>query len=193
MKTSAKKTMKPNRLLLEYRCSKDNRLGLPTKGSAGCKVIRYTEEDDMTTRDGLDKAMLDLVIWGGHGNIALWASIPCTGGSAWQYLNEVMYERTGNQRALRRLKGLRTIFAKLWTNFEILATAVIKREGVVVIEWPSSCRYWKDPRVQKFLRQHMFNKTHIHGCAYGLTAPCGTPIKKPWTLASNDDVVLSRM
>ena len=51
----------------------------------------------------------------------------------------------------------------------------------------------EDPRVQCFLQDHKFEKTQIHGCAYGPKAPCGTPVTKPWTLASNDITILERM
>ena len=113
MTVSAAKTAGVNRLLMEFCCSKGSKLGQATKASAGCKILRYTEEDDMTTPSGIKKAFSDLRGWTGQGDMALWSAIPCTGGSSWQYVNEVMYERTGNENALKRLKGLRSIFWKL--------------------------------------------------------------------------------
>eukprot|EP00959_Pyramimonas_sp_CCMP1952_P381919 8003202-Pyramimonas_sp.AAC.1 len=32
---------------------------------------------------------------------ALWISMPCTGGSPWQYVNEAMYYRSGNEKLSR--------------------------------------------------------------------------------------------
>ena len=93
---------------------------------------------------------------------------------------------------MKRLRGLQSIFSQLWKHFETVAEAVLQKEGVVVIEWPTSCRYWKDPRVQRFLHENGFDKAQIHGCAYRLAAPCGAPVKKPWALASNDAAILEK-
>ena len=114
MKASAKKTAECNRLLMEFCCVRDSKLGQMSKASAGCKTIRYTEEEDMTSDNGLQKALADLKGWKGRGNVALWSSIPCTGGSSWQYVNEVIYGRTGNDRAMKRVRGLQSVFSQLW-------------------------------------------------------------------------------
>ena len=53
------------------------------------------------------------------------------------------------------------------------------------IEWPQNCRYWKLPRVVKFLDEFSLNCYHFHGCMLGTTDDEGTPIKKPWTLATS--------
>ena len=93
--------------------------------------------------------------------------MPCTGGSPWQYVNEALYYRTGNHRALRRLRGVRTDFRYLFQNFMVLARAVAKTGGTVCLEWPTQCAYWRDPQVKDFMRELEFSKTQLHGCAYG--------------------------
>ena len=100
--------------------------------------------------------------------ITLWASIPCTGGSSWQYINELFYYKTGNKKALKRLRGLRTLFRRLWLNFVIIAKEVIKTGGNICIEWPLRCLYWKDPHVNQFVEQCSLDSATGHGCAYGL-------------------------
>ncbi len=168
-----------NRMIMEYCCSANSLLGRHTDASATCCRKRYTETEDMRKTSGLKIALSDSRHWRGNGNVLLWSSIPCTGGSPWQYVNEARHLRTGDKEALEKLENLRSEFALFWKNFEVLAEEVIRRKGFVAIEWPSACSYWKDPRVRMFLLKHGFTKIQIHGCAYGLRAPCGTPIKKP--------------
>ena len=118
-------------------------------------------------------------------HIILWASIPCTGGSPWQYVNEAMYYRNGDQKALRRLKGHRTLFRKLFWTFRRLANEVLKLGGTVCTEWPTPCQYWRDPEVKKFMTENNMMKANLHGCAYGLKNSKGKYMKKPWSIASN--------
>ena len=50
-----------------------------------CTVVRLTEEQDMTTKSGYEYAMDKIREYEGC-HISLWGSIPCTGGSPWQYV-----------------------------------------------------------------------------------------------------------
>eukprot|EP00959_Pyramimonas_sp_CCMP1952_P326135 6826566-Pyramimonas_sp.AAC.1 len=72
--------------------------------------------------------------------------MPCTGGPPWQYVNEAHYFCIGNLRAMRRLHGIRTGFRYLFWNFGEIAPAVRQAGGVVCIEWPTQCNYWRDPQ-----------------------------------------------
>ena len=156
------------RLVMEYCCSPESKLGNPSNfADNNCKVIRYTEEDDMRTDAGKCKALSDIKAFKGK-HISLWSSIPCTGGSPWQYVNEAIFYRKGDVRSLRRLRGLRTDFRLFWWNFREIAEAVLAKGGTVCIEWPSSCQYWRDTQVREFLREHGFHKAVTHGCAFGL-------------------------
>eukprot|EP00959_Pyramimonas_sp_CCMP1952_P242062 5060022-Pyramimonas_sp.AAC.1 len=64
---------------------------------------------------------------------------------------------------MRRLRGIRTDW-----NFREIARAAHKAGGIVCLEWPSQCNYWRDPQVNEFMRELEFVKTALHGCAYGL-------------------------
>ena len=115
----------------------------------GCQVLRITEEDDFTTQECVDEVIRAIQRWGeasahrayarGSGShpgpgdtksMLLWSSIPCTGGSTWQYVNEAVYLRSNNELALQRLRGLRNVFEKLWINFERVAEGVISGGGI---------------------------------------------------------------
>ena len=125
--------------------------------------------------------------------IALWSAIPCTGGSPWQYVNEAIYIRRGDHAKLEKLQNHRSLFRKLFTNFETLADIVIAKGGVVCIEWPTPCKYWRDPQVLAFTRRHHFVKTQFHGCAYGLQNRKGNFMKKPWSVSTNSPSIAQRL
>ena len=73
----------PKRRIVEFCCGRDSRIG--RRAPAGCEVIRLTIEDDLTTDAGLEKALRavgDLRV-----PTLLFGSLPCKGGSSWQFIN----------------------------------------------------------------------------------------------------------
>jgi hypothetical protein len=84
---------------------------------------------------------------------------------------------------LEKIEGHCRDFRLLWSNFEIMARAVMDIGGRVVIEWPERCKYWTENPVMRFVKQHDFVDSIFHGCAYGLVAkhnlPIGPPMKNP--------------
>ena len=75
---------------------------------------------------------------------------------------------------------------KLWTSFEVVAYHVLRTGGRVAIEWPASCAYWHDKRVRAFVKAHKLDKARCRGCAVGVVDDVGTPMPKPWHIATND-------
>ena len=69
-----------------------------------------------------------------------------------------------------------------------LASVVISRRGYVVIEWPLSCRYWKDAAVINLLSIPIWHETVFNGCAFGLRLTTGIHagkyMAKPWKIMS---------
>ena len=116
--------------------------------------------------------------------VLLFASIPCTGGTAWSHINA----RRGPQTRANIFRH-RALAAKLWNNFEKAAEVCIRNGGYVAIEWPRSCLYWHWRRVKRFITKHKLTKCHLDGCAFGLHSqiPDRTHmlLKKPWTIATN--------
>eukprot|EP00959_Pyramimonas_sp_CCMP1952_P344319 7211457-Pyramimonas_sp.AAC.1 len=78
-----------------------------------CKVVRLTENEDMTSETGKSYALKTVKDFNGT-KIALWASMPCIGGSSWQHVNEQIYDRKGDLAKQKRLRGLRTLFRQLF-------------------------------------------------------------------------------
>eukprot|EP00959_Pyramimonas_sp_CCMP1952_P322137 6740691-Pyramimonas_sp.AAC.1 len=99
----------------------------------------------MRTDEGLRIALNGINTFKGK-HITLWGSMPGTGGSPWQYVNEAHYFRIGNHRATRRLRGIRTDLRYLFGNFREIARAARKAAGIVCIEWPTQCNYWRGPQ-----------------------------------------------
>ena len=79
-------------------------------------------------------------------------------------------------------------------KFEIVASECLRVGGVVVIEWPRRCDYWKYPLVETFLKAHKLHYSDFDGCRYGVvsikTDSEGVPIRKPWRIATNSDAFL---
>ena len=98
-----------DRLLIEFCTSEDSRRGqeknIPDHNTY---VLRLTEKEDMTSETGLDMAIRAVQ---NHPNqkITLWSSIPCTGGSPWQYVNEAIYIRRGDYAKLEKLQRHRSL------------------------------------------------------------------------------------
>eukprot|EP00959_Pyramimonas_sp_CCMP1952_P096503 2017171-Pyramimonas_sp.AAC.1 len=76
----------------------------------------------MITDKGRRLALNDIKTSKGK-SITLWGSMPCAGGSPWQCANEAHHFRTGNHRAMRRLRGIRTDFRYLFWYFREIARA----------------------------------------------------------------------
>eukprot|EP00972_Heterocapsa_arctica_P057403 8471295-Heterocapsa_arctica.AAC.1 len=63
------------RVIVEFCRGEQSLMGAKSRQRDGCEVIRITEENDVTTEQGLKMAM-DAVR---RPNCLLWVAIPCTG------------------------------------------------------------------------------------------------------------------
>eukprot|EP00959_Pyramimonas_sp_CCMP1952_P136946 2865480-Pyramimonas_sp.AAC.1 len=70
---------------------------------------------------------------------------------AMQCVNEAMYYRSGNEKALKKLRGHVALSRKLLWVARDLAQEVKNRKGQICFGWPTPCRYWSDPRVKEFM------------------------------------------
>ena len=71
------------RTIVEFCCGNNSKMGDPKNCPSDCGVVRLTLDDDVTTEKGLSKARTAVK----DRNCLLWGSIPCIGGSAWQWVN----------------------------------------------------------------------------------------------------------
>ena len=62
--------------------------------------------------------------------------------------------------------------------------------ATIVIEWPRACRYWHCDKVQRALSRFQLELYDFDGCMYGIKSilpkSVGTPIRKPWRIATNN-------
>ena len=85
-----------DRIIAEYCTGKNSRIG--RLAPKNCKVIRLTEEDDMTSDSRLQKALKAVQ----EPDCLLWVSLPCTGGSSWQRINAKRPDaRAGHKTRIR--------------------------------------------------------------------------------------------
>ena len=65
--------------------------------------------------------------------------------------------------------------------------------AIIVIEWPRACRYWHRDRVKRAMQKFGLELYDFDGCMYGIKSilpkTLGTPIKKPWRIATNCPII----
>ena len=180
-------TRPSDRKLVEYCCSETSRLGQDRFVASGCIVARLTAKDDMTTEEGLQTALNEIRSTPEGTHLHLWGSLPCTAGSPWQRLNR----RHSNARRLIQMHM--DVFHKLIANFVIVAREIVSRGGDVSFEWPTGCELWKEPAVESMKAEFSMNVVNVHGCAMGLTDRDGSPVKKPWSIATTSPSMVHRL
>ena len=179
-----------NRVILEVCCSPDSKLGDETRGAArGCKVIRCTEERDITKQENRASIRREVIqSVRGSGNMCpllIWISIPCTGGSTWSYVN--LQHETAREKVLHHRKE----FKKIWSGVTDLINSISSIDFFIVIEWPLKCIYWGFDRVVKFCESFKLLSIRFDGCSLGVMNLEGIPIEKAWQLMGNCPEVLN--
>ena len=124
------------RLLVELCCSESSKLGdMSRKAALGCKVMRVTEKDNLNStacqrriKTGIKKFLRT------HKpkDVMIWASLPCTGGSPWQYVSTQM--PSDKARVRRHVRE----FNKLWKSL-VATIESIDEPITIAIEWPKGC------------------------------------------------------
>ena len=128
---------------------------MPTAYTKGCRFVNTTEEEDFTSKRGVDIAIDAL-----RGpRDAIWLAPPCTGESSWQRLNEARHPGL-----LPKLQADRALFLHLFKSFKTVVRHALQVSAQIFMELPRGCGYWKYPSVEKFLKK----KTALsHVCSMG--------------------------
>ena len=178
---AAKKASRPNAksTMFEFACSEDSQMGF-THQEYGINHVRLCK-DRIDLGDESQCEQLDYQI-DEAAKVApphMWASIPCTSGSPWQYINR----KKGGAAFMRKLAHQVKESKRLFKSFSKRAERVLNHGGTVTFEWPRPCSGWKRPDVVAFFEKHpQFMTVGFEGCTVGLTDRNGYPIKKPWKL-----------
>ena len=163
------------RCILEF-CTDDASI-LGQCAPKDCDCIRITESVDATSEEGLQTCLKTAA----RPNTLVWAAIPCTGGSAWQHVNKRF------PTARKKIRAHRALFKKLWCRFEAVARVAREHGNKLAIEWPRACAYWRSKSVKRFIAEYGLKIVKVDGCSFGLTDGCGTPVRKPWSVATDDE------
>ena len=106
----------------------------------------------------------------------VWVSLPCGPTSSIQELNKLTPE--GKAKVEKKVAQSKRLAAKAVTLMELQQS----QGGEVVQEWPRYNKGWTFRSIQAYWNTMPFQEATVDGCAYGLRAPCGGLIKKPWRL-----------
>ena len=134
-------------VVLEFCCSDQSLLGQTAPKNT--EVIRLTADDDMTTVKGMAKAVKAIR---GAKRIAMWGSLPCTGGSLQQNAN--IYNVGHKEKMLAHWK----LFKSLFGNFVKLARMIRAKGGSISMELPRGNRYWSYQDLNDFLDEMNMNQ-----------------------------------
>ena len=178
---AAKKASKPNAksTMFEFACSEDSQMGF-THDEYSINHVRLCK-DRIDLGDELQCEQLDCQIDEAAEAAPphLWASIPCTSGSPWQFINR----KKGGAAFIRKLARQVKESKRLFSSFAKRAERVLNHNGTVTFEWPRPCSGWKRLDVIAFFEKHpQFMRVDFEGCAVGLTTRDGLPLTKPWRL-----------
>jgi len=85
-----------NRMLLEYCCGPESRLGDPKYSNGGCIIVRLPSDIDMRSESGIDMRSESGIAYAleqverAHQDglrVSVWASLPCMAGTLWFWTN----------------------------------------------------------------------------------------------------------
>jgi hypothetical protein len=71
--------------LINFCCYEESRLGSSKFHKGACRTIMITEELDGSTHKALE--LCRMICNHSGSRIAIWGSLPCTGGCTWNYIN----------------------------------------------------------------------------------------------------------
>ena len=98
-----------------------------------------------------------------QGEVLLYASLPCVGGSPWGYINRLT--DSGAERIEQQQKD----FTKLFKSLQKLIHEINGPYLAIAFELSKNCKYWKWPMVQSFLKKQDLKLYPFHGCQFGVT------------------------
>ena len=175
---NARHTPRPtdcNRILVEFCCDEDSKLGQARHASRGCHVLRVTEQHDATNMSTIRKLVRQIHQLcdegGGSKELLIWASLPCTGGCSWQRINEAI----NPEKVQRHRDQYLTLFKSLK---QVLRLTKRHKPALAI-----------DAVVQCLIKEHQLVDRFCDGCMLGVTDRHGIPIRKSWRIACTFPIV----
>ena len=124
-----------DRVMVEFCCSPESKLGQAREASKSCHVVRVTEADDATkskTIQVLVNKNHTLCDEGGDTSkpLLLFASLPCTGGCPWQRINV--------EKNPELIQSHQELFIRLFKSFQSLCRMTKSRNPCIAFELPKT-------------------------------------------------------
>ena len=163
-------------LVLELCCEEDSGItaAVERRGGRGIRCGLHNG-CDLNKKSGFNK-VLSLIKE--EKPDLLWVSLPCGPTSSIQELNMLTPE--GYAKVQAKVAKSRKLAGRATTLMEVQVA-----EGrEVVQEWPRYNKAWQFKTIQGFWHRNEHHEAYLDGCAFGLKAPCGGALKKPWRLKS---------
>ena len=104
--------------------------------------------------------------------------------------NHASVSTRGRPNIYQSMVELYEQFKCLIRYFRIFAELVVKRRGLIMFEWPAYALLWREPVVVSMCDGLKLQRVLFHGCALGLKDKEGTPVMKPWRLATSNSAVI---
>ena len=173
-----------NRVIVEFCCGEDSKLGEKRNASTGCYTIRVTEKNDATKQSTSKRLCKDLrpllCDEGGYKArsrpLLIWASLPCTGGCSWQHIS-ILTNR-------EKVEDHHKLFLKLLKSLKSSMRIMKPFKPEPAMELPKTCDYWKWTVVQAFIKKHCMQSCLCDGCMLGIIDDDGRPLRKSWQIMS---------
>ena len=167
------------RIIVEFCCSPDSRLGDVRPAAQGCKIIRVTDQQN-ALKDSTLKSVVSQIRTlcdegGAFKPILVFASLPCTGGCPWNRM-------TPNSPIWQQHQSL---FLELLKQLKSLLRRMKTFKPQVAFELPKECDYWKWGEVQKLIQDYDLELYLCDGCMLGILDHQGLPLRKAWIVASS--------
>mmetsp|Transcript_179202 Transcript_179202/g.568670 ORF Transcript_179202/g.568670 Transcript_179202/m.568670 type:complete len:1089 (-) Transcript_179202:910-4176(-) len=167
--------------LIELCCDSDSRLSALAPDH-GIRSLRITREDRFDLPRGLQR-VLALIASGDAADV--WASLPCTVWSTWNYVNAAIH----GPKFRARLAWRRRLSIRMVGHVEACFLAALARGGACHFEWPRHCSGWQRPRVRRLLRVVGLELAAFDGCQFGVMASPELLALKPWCVATSRPAV----
>ena len=165
--------------LIEYCCDYESNLcNDKFSDHDGRKValVRLTMREDMTAQTGLDYAISAVNKFKGKCDIFVWASLPCTGGTHFQKVNQYLYANHWVNMAEHDRK-----FKAFHSNLMKLLAALPPQNVYFAFEWPEPNDWWDREEIKSMIETLNLKTLLFNGCMLGLKAfDTLKPHKKAW-------------
>ena len=175
--------------LVEACCDKGSTLCSKRFCSKSRKCVRLTVEDDRRFAKGLGKGM-KAICAEDAGHITLWISMDCT----WR--TQIRRCNTDGPRLenfIERSIELWDQFVAILPNVILMAHEVRKRQGDIVVEWPTGNALWNLPAVTRSCEDFQLRPVECNGCAMEMRGKGGGLVCKSWTLMTSSPYLWNEM